>query len=888
MNSSIYQGNNSGPSDDLPSPDSDDADLRFPLPRRFEQIVDRYPHNIALKYGDEAIDYAGLNRAANRLAHAILALRGGNEKPVALLFEPCINMIVGILGAWKAGRIYVPLEVFIPLERNREMVQDSGAGILVTNTRHLPMARALSGETGEIEVLCVDQLGDDLSTENPAVELSLSSNAAIFYTSGSTGKPKGLLNNHGPILSWVRKDFPKYGLRSTDRIVLVIPYGFGLSLLIISQALASGATLYLHDTRKGKVSELLRVVAEEQITILPTNPSFFRYLVSRISDEMRFPALRLITLSGETVTRRDVELFQRNFGSDCVLTNKLGASEVGMIAELFIDHTTHIAGKIVPVGYPPADKEIRLLNEKGDEVRPGEVGEIAVRSRNMAVGYWRDPELTRQKLLPDPEGGDRRICLTGDLGRWRADGCLEHLGRKDFQVKIRGQRVEIAEVEMALREHPAIEEAAVVAHEDAHGEKQLVAYVVPAGKPGPSSSELREVLAETLPAYMIPPFYVRLEALPLTPSGKVDRLALPELDTGRPELGNPYVPPDDALEIRLVQIWETVLGIQPVGVEDNFFDLGGHSLLALRLVADVEKELGRTLPLDALFRASTVRQLAAVVRAEEAMPRASSLVALRTGGDAPPLYCVHPRGGHVLRYYHLVRYLDETWPVYGLRAQGLDGRSEPYTRIEEMAAHYLREIRAMRPQGPYYLVGFSMGGKIAFEMARQLEQQGQAVALLAMIDTYLVTEPDTGPGEEEWQIEPETRTVKQILARIRAWAGRMRRRYFTRGAVERNDEGDWPPAKRVQEANKVANRHYSPRLYGGRITFFEPTRGRNGVTSLEWSPWAAEGMEVIAIPGDHRSILEEPEVRVLAEEINRVLARSRAASTQGSGGASKT
>jgi amino acid adenylation domain-containing protein len=873
MDSSIYQGNNSGPPGDLPP--SDDAGLQLPLPRRFEQIVDRYPHNTAVKYGNEAVDYAGLNRAANRLAHAILALRGGSEKPVALLFEPCINMIVGILGVWKAGRIYVPLEVFIPLERNREMMQDSGAGILVTNTRHLPMARALSGETGEIEVLCVDQLGDDLPVENPAVELFLPSRAAIFYTSGSTGKPKGLLYNHGPILSWVRKDIPKYGLRSDDRIVLVIPYGFGLSLLIVSQALASGATLYLHDTRKGKASELLCLVAEEQITILPTNPSFFRYLVSRISDEMRFPALRLITLSGETVTRRDVELFQCNFGSHCTLTNKLGAGEVGMIAELFIDHTTHIAGKIVPVGYPPADKEVRLLNEKGDEVGPGEVGEIAVRSRNLATGYWRDPELTRQKLLPDPEGGDRRICLTGDLGRWRDDGCLEHLGRKDFQVKIRGQRVEIAEVEMTLREHPAIEEAAVVAHDDARGEKQLVAYIVPAEEPGPSSSELREALEETLPAYMIPPFYVRLEALPLTPTGKVDRLALPELDTGRPELGNPYVAPGDALETRLVQIWETVLGIQPVGVEDDFFDLGGHSLLALRLVADVEKELGRALPLDALFRASTVRQLAAEVRAQEAAPRTASLVALRTGGDGPPLYCIHPRGGHVLRYYHLVHYLDETWPVYGLRAQGLDGRREPYTRVEEMAAHYLREIRAVQPQGPYYLLGFSLGGKIAFEMARQLEQQGQAVALLIMIDTYITGGPDPEAGEEERQAEPETRTARQTLARIRAWAGRMRRRYLARGVAEQNGEGGWPPAKRVQEANKVANRRYAPRLYGGRITFFEASRGGNGADPLAWSPWAAKGMEVITIPGDHRSILEEPEVRALAEKINRVLARTR-------------
>ena len=329
-----------------------------------------------------------------------------------------------------------------------------------------------------------------------------------------------------------------------------------------------------------------------------------------LTSEERLPHLRLVKFGGEPATRKDVELFQRHCLPDCFLYNGLASTETGgSVRAFFVDHAMQLTGSVVPAGYAVEDVETLLLNEEGRAVGSDAIGDIVVKSRYLAVGYWRQPEITRTVFVPDPSGSDARIYRTGDLGRLLPDGCLVHLGRKDFQVKVRGYRVETADIELALLDHEAIQEAAVVAQDDV----RLIAYVVPTRLPAPSASVLQGFLRERLPDYMVPATFVVLDALPLTPNGKMDRRALPAPDRSRPTLAQPYVAPRTPIEADLVRIWAELLDLELIGVHDSFLDLGGHSLSAMQIIARVHRTWHVDIPLRVLLEAPTVASMALVI-----------------------------------------------------------------------------------------------------------------------------------------------------------------------------------------------------------------------------------------------------------------------------------
>jgi hypothetical protein len=347
--------------------------------------------------------------------------------------------------------------------------------------------------------------------------------------------------------------------------------------------------------------------------LLHVIPTAFRHFIEILRDQENFPALRLIQLGGARVTKRDVEQYQQHFSPDCILLHNLSSTETGTLGRYFIDKSILLSGYTVPAGYMPADKEVVLLDEAGQEVGVNCEGEIAVKSRYLALGYWRQPELTRAAFLPDPAGGDALFYRTGDLGRRGLDGCLEHLERKDFQVQIRGHRVEVAEIEDLLYAHTAVKEVVVTGHAEPTGETRLVAYVVPAQSPGPSSSELQHFIRAKLPAYMVPSTFLWLDALPLTPNGKVNYQALPVPDGHRPALATPYIAPRTPLETMLVRLWAELLPLEDIGIFDPFLELGGHSLLAMRLIARIQDALQVDIPVHAFLEAATVAELAVVI-----------------------------------------------------------------------------------------------------------------------------------------------------------------------------------------------------------------------------------------------------------------------------------
>jgi len=580
------------------------------IPELFEKQVRACPNRLAVRTRHHVFTYDELNRAANRLAHAIVRQRGRGEENIALLFEHGALQIVAILGVLKAGRVYVPLDPSYPGKRLAYMLQDSKAEVLLTNQTNRSLADALAENVPVIDIGVHDSIS---SAENLDLPYSPRSLAFILYTSGSTGAPKGFSQTHCNVVHDTRNYTNAGHFCADDRLLLVSSFSFADSVRTIYSALLNGASLYPFDIKAEGLTSLANWLILNEITIYRSVPTVFRHFARTLTGEERFPKLRLIYLAGEPVYKKDVELYREHFPEDCIFVNRLGTGEALTFRWYFIDKKTPIKGTHVPVGYAVPDKEVVLLDDVQQGADGSRIGEIAVKSEYLSPGYWKRIDLTQTVFLPDLDGGNSRIYRTGDLGRMLPDGCLVHLGRKDFQVKIRGYRVEIAEIEMTLLDHVAIKEAVVRLWEGRSGEQRLVAYLVPTGQQRPTVTELRRFLAEALPNYMIPSAFVMLDHLPLTPNGKLDRRALPAPGRLRPRLDNRYVAPRSPVEERLAEIWAQVLGLDQVGIYDNFFELGGHSLLATQVISRVINTFRVKVPLRSLFQAPTVADMAVVI-----------------------------------------------------------------------------------------------------------------------------------------------------------------------------------------------------------------------------------------------------------------------------------
>ena len=581
------------------------------IPLRFSRVVAAFPQKLAVKWKDRSLTYQELDQASDRVAKALLASIGEDRRPVALLLAHNLNAIIAILGVLKAGKCYVALDAASPNARTEAILVNAQPGVIVFDNDYHSRARQYI--TGGIDLLDLDEIRAGSLNLLSGVDTSPDSLAAIFYTSGSTGEPKGVGRTHRQILHYVWSNTQIYGVNPMDRQALLSFLGFAGSTSDIFQALLSGAGLYLFSPREGSLDELVAWLWEEQITLFHPPVELFRQLSQRMAGSEELFALRLVVLASQTLYKQDIEDFYHAFPADCVVVNRYGLTEVGAAAQYPIRRDTILDGEVVPVGYPVHDMEIYLVDETGEIVERGQIGEIMIRSRYLAPGYLKDEELTRQVFLPDPEGGSRRVYRTGDLGRWRDDGCLEHLGRKDDRVKIRGFRVELAAVEAALLELEQVRQAVVVAQRLKSGENRLVAYLVLSERTDLTAGEVRSRLVARLPDYMIPSAIIVLENIPVTASGKVDRRALPVPGSARPELQTAYQPPRTDLETQLSAIWEEILGIDAIGVQDNFFELGGSSLHAIRILARIADHFGVSLSQNHLFANPTIAGLAALV-----------------------------------------------------------------------------------------------------------------------------------------------------------------------------------------------------------------------------------------------------------------------------------
>lgn len=588
------------------SPQFPEQEIEQSIAERFEKQAAAYPGRIAVRVARLTMTYRDLNKAANRLARVVLRACGDAER-VVLLFDQGAPVLVAVLAVLKAGKTYVPLDPGSPSARLAELLEDAQAGLILASGRHRGLARQLA-TSASLPVVEADAVDPTIPSDNLGLRVAPDSIAYMLYTSGSTGRPKGVVQRHRNLLHFVRSYTNSLGITPEDRIGWLHSITFSASNMNVYPALLNGAALFPYDVKTRGVGELARVLMDERVTICQCVPTVFRHFIAGLTGEEGFPELRIWELGGEPVHRSDVELFRRHFPAGATLCNRLAFTEASVAAQCFLPRTGEPGGSAMPVGRAADGVEITLEGDDGGAVPVGEIGEIVLASRYLSPGYWRRPDLTDAAFFPDPARPDRWLYRTRDLGRFRADGQLEYVGRKDFRVKVSGYTIEVAEIEAALLGLGTVRQAVVTAREDRRGDLRLVAYVVPFARPAPEPADLRRSLGQRLPDYMIPSAFVMLDGLPVTSTGKVDRLALPAPEDDGTEAER-YAAPRTPAETAMARIWAEVFRLDRVGIHDDFFELGGHSLLAGQVVARIRRVFRVDLPLGAVFEAPTIAEL---------------------------------------------------------------------------------------------------------------------------------------------------------------------------------------------------------------------------------------------------------------------------------------
>jgi len=695
------------------------------IPDRFEMQVHEHRSDLAIGTSTKSLTYEGLNSLANRVAHAILESDIPSGDPVALLFEQDSPLIAAILGVLKAGNIYVPLDTGYPVSQHENILADSGAPLILTDVANY--SKAIELAKGCRKIIEVENESHTFSCDNLSLQIPPDALAYIYYTSGSTGLPKGVVDDHRNVLHNVMRYTNNLQITSDDRLTLLQSSGFSGAVSNIFCSLLNGAALFPIDLRRVGIEGLAQCINSESISIYHSVPTIFQRLLSTGQD---FNSLRIIRLEGDRATLKDLTLFQNNFGNDCLLVNGLGATETGITRQFFANNQTKLHGKQFPIGHATEDMQTLLLDENGAEVAQGKIGEIAIRSRYLARGYWQQPELTKNRFIPNPEQPGERTYLSGDLGYLNPDGDLEYLGRKDFRSKFHGEWLDIDTIESVLNSDEKVEQSLVDVRTDSQGISRVVAYIVPSKGAVVSASALRKKLIKAgVEEAIIPTVFMQLESLPVDSNGKISRRKLPE---PRQVFRPPFKPTCTETESRIAEVYASVLGYTEVGRNDDFYALGGDSLDAISVSLQLEKILDLSLPLTLFAHATTVEKMASAIDQHEP---ANSLVAMQPHGSRKPFFCVHAHLGHVINLRNLSMHLGPKQPFYALQLPGLDRHNRPPTSMSEIAQQYLAEIRSIQKQGPYLLGGYCYGGLVALEMARLLEQTGESVSLLALIDT---------------------------------------------------------------------------------------------------------------------------------------------------------
>lgn len=856
----------------------------------FEEQAARTPEEIAAVFDDQHLTYRELDVRANRLAHYLRKRGVGPDMPVGLCVERSLDMLTGLLGILKAGGAYLPLDPAYPKERLNFMLEDAGAKVLVTRERLqelwgvVPPERIFLNPDWEIFS------GEPESA--PEKWTSPENLAYVLYTSGSTGIPKGVAMPHRPLCNLISWQIGR-GRTGKARCLQFAPLSFDVSFQEIFSTWCSGGTLVLvpEEVRRDPdaLVNLLRAQSVERL-FLPS--AALQQIAQAAGKDGRTPGtLREVIVAGEQlqITAPIAEWFGRM--PQCVLENQYGPTESHVVSAFTLESSPGQWPALPPIGRPIANTRLYILDRHRRPVPIGLAGELYIGGDCLAREYLNRPELTAERFIPDPFGDTpgARLYRTGDMARYLPDGNIEFLGRMDDQVKIRGFRIEPGEIETVLMRHPAVRQAAVAVREGAPGDRRLAAYVVCGADVG--ADALRRFLKARLPEHMIPSAYVFLESLPQTPGGKVDRRALPAPDRVRPEMEQSYIAPRTPVEEELAGIWAELLGVERVGIRDNFFDLGGHSLLAVQMLSKVGERLNRKLPLSDLFQSPTIEGIAAVVEQELISGALSPIVGIRRTGGKCPLFVLHDLGGETILAHRLADCLGPDQPIYAFY-HGSGAIRDREKRLEDLAAYYVENLVAFQSRGPYCLVGYSFGGYLAYEMARQLALLGHRIGHLAIIDagfsfpgrlTLKSGLSDAGNFLRNapwwvWDVLLGTPPAEmgRRLQRLGRRAGKRLKQIIRPGmggdaAPDLKDIltlRDLPEDYvRMMEYHFELLQKYRPRPYAGPLALYR-ARTQTLLSArkpdLGWRDFVSGRIETVRLPGNHHDVVLEPRIRVFA------------------------
>jgi acyl-coenzyme A synthetase/AMP-(fatty) acid ligase/thioesterase domain-containing protein/acyl carrier protein len=842
---------------------------------RFERQVTAVPDELAIVTDEISFTYRALDLQASRIAAGLASLPSQRDQPIILFMRDEATRIAAMVGAWKTNRIFLPLAPDSPQKWVTQVIEDSGTAQIIVDSSTSSIA-ALAA-TGSVTVMEVEQLAR--SSERFVADriASPDDTAFIVYTSGSSGRPKGVANSHRSLIRRCDVRYLISGLGRSNRYANLRSSGVASGTLNILLPLLSAGCLFPFDLHRHGLHKLASWLIFQNITYVSFSGSLLRTWLSSLPNDLRFPALRFVEATGEPLYAQNVIRLSQHLEGDWRIGHHYSSTECGTVAaQVFTSSRLPDAG-IVAVGRPVDGAEVCIKDETGALVSPGEIGEIVVRSRFLAQGYWNNPDLTAEVFQVDPLDSTIRICRTGDLGRWRSDGTLEHMGRKGRGIRLRGYTVEPFEVECELMRQPGVTDAVVLLHDVAGEEPCLAGYVIAPSNASPST--LRKGLAEHLPSYMVPSHIVVLDSFPIARSGKIDRNALPPPDQEVARLVAFRAPSDD-YEQALCAIWQEVLKLPRIGIDDDFFELGGDSLQVLMVFAEIEARLGCSLSPTTIVQAPTIARLAEFIRATTGSAASQSLVPLRVSGTGLPLFLVSGRVLLAIYYRHLVSDLKSDRPIFGLQPPPLDGKHRTPRTIESMAADYVTEIRRVQPHGPYFLAGHSFGGRVSFEMAQQLVHDGERVSFLGLIDTM---------PAEGWPLVSKALRLSRKVRRVNSFQEllfrglifvRWRMKFIREEALFRRCDR-WirqgrsiPYEDRPTYHDRLcvrANRGYVQKPYTGHITMFS-SEGNSEWQRTHWGPLARGGLMVLEVPAGHAPMMFPPHSKLLAEYFDACLA----------------
>jgi amino acid adenylation domain-containing protein len=817
----------------------------------FENQVSRTPHNVAISYNNNKLLYCELNNKANLLAKYIIENKVKKEEFIAIFLERSPEYIISMLGIMKAGAAYIPLDSTNPYERVRHILDDSSARFIITekSTRQkLPNCN--------IPIIDINKILESEETVgNPCLDINNRNLAYMIYTSGTTGKPKGTMIEHKSLMNYLYWAINFYDLTSNKGVPLISSPAFDISVTSIYPCLLSGG--YIHIIDKGeeinKYSEFLSI--PQNYNLVKITPAHFYVISDLIESNAASNWSSCFVIGGEQLIYESLRFWQTN-APETKLINEYGPTEATVGCCVYDASKDLKTIGSVPIGTPIANTKLYVLNETLNLVPIGVPGELYIGGICLSRGYYNREDLNRHKFIDNPFIPKEKLYKTGDLVIWRENGTLEFINRLDDQIKIRGYRIEVGEIEHALLEYDGIKKCAIVKQLTTNGNEILVAYLVNNLARNPAEIEIRQYLQSFVPDYMIPTIFMFVDDIPISDAGKVDKKALPKPLDLAITVSEEYVSPADPTELTIAKIWQDILGLSIIGVNEDFFEIGGHSLLAVKMLSQLNNVFKLKIAPHVLYRSSTIKKLAAAIFEDLGYHEESALVNIQPLGDKIPIYFIHPAGGHAFCFIPLAREMGTERPFFAVQNIFLHKPYKVEFTLDELSDIYIEEIKRNQPNGPYIIGGWSFGGVVAFDICQKLLAQGDCIEILIMLDSYL----------------PSSGKIKQLMSDDDLVSLAIKN-----GQILTNTKDihvDIMSNIYLQSIHTLFT--YQAKPYNGEVLLIEASEMDESydVTAKDtWSEILKGNIRIVKSPGNHHSMVKEPNVKILADIIMKILKR---------------